>query len=557
MYPNQFTTFNTDISGIELPEQFPFPFSNEPHELCRIAALELQEGLSNKSEWNKLFGLAEGCASIGKMFGVLVVENEEGVLGYLSGFSGAINGCNSFPGFVPPVYDLLNPQGFFKQGEQKLSEMNVAISRLESDENLSSANNALKVALLDQEELQLSWKKQLKASKKARKQQRQEVQIKLEREALENRLEELNRESQLEKIAYKKAIAEQKRKVELLEKQLSDLIKPIEELKLERKKKSTQLQNEIFSQFKLLNVRSEVKVVTDIFKEKGEEFPPAGAGDCAGPKLLQYAFQYNLKPVALAEFWWGKSPKSEVRKHQQFYPPCTSKCAPIMQHMLKYLDVAADPVLNQMEDPGELEIIFEDEWLLVINKPQQFLSVPGKEISDSVWQRIKQMRPEAEGPLLVHRLDMATSGILLIAKDSETHKVLQSQFIKRTTKKRYVAVLSGLIKEERGIIDLPLRVDLDNRPQQLVCYNYGKSARTRWEVISSADGMTRVYFYPVTGRTHQLRVHAAHPDGLNSPIVGDGLYGQTANRLHLHADFLEIIHPQSGESITFLSPVPF
>ena len=321
--------------------------------------------------------------------------------------------------------------------------MNVAISRLESDENLSSANNALKAALLEQEEIHISWKKQLKSSKKFRKQQRQDAQINLEREALENRLEELNRESQLEKIAYKKAIAKQKSKVESLEKQLSDLNKPIEELKLERKKKSTQLQNEIFSQFKLLNVRSEIKVVTDIFKEKGEEFPPAGAGDCAGPKLLQFAFQYNLKPVSLAEFWWGKSPKSEVRKNQQFYPPCTSKCAPIMQHMLKHLDVAADPVVNQIMDPGELEIIFEDDWLLVVNKPEQFLSVPGKEISDSVWQRVKQMRPEAEGPLLVHRLDMATSGILLIAKDSETHKVLQSQFIKRTTKKRYVAVLSG------------------------------------------------------------------------------------------------------------------
>ncbi len=228
-----------------------------------------------------------------------------------------------------------------------------------------------------------------------------------------------------------------------------------------------------------------------------------------------------------------------------------------MKHMLQYEDQEADPLLGQLKQPDELEILFEDEWIMVIDKPAQFLSVPGKEISDSVQQRVKRMRPDASGPLLVHRLDMSTSGILLVAKDPVTHKALQSQFIKRITRKRYVALLDGLVPDDSGTIDLPLRVDLDNRPRQLVCYEHGKSARTNWELIAREGNKTRVYFYPVTGRTHQLRVHAAHPNGLNTPIVGDELYGKASDRLHLHAELLEIIHPQSGNRMEFRSEVPF
>lgn len=557
MITDYFTAFHTDIRGIELPDQFPFPFTYEPHELCRIAVQELQERLVCNAEWNKLFGLKNEQTAIGKMFGVLVVQKEDGTLGYLSGFSGAIDGCNTFSGFVPPVYDLLNPQGFFKLGEQELSEINSTINRLENSQDLKTAQEVLEEAKGKQEQIQTEWKSRLKVCKKVRKQERLVAQENLNGEALATRLEELNRESQLEKIAFKKAIIEHNNNVELLQKQVQDLLQPIETLKQERKQKSARLQRDIFSQFKLLNLNNEVKSVSAIFKEQGEEVPPAGAGDCAGPKLLQYSFQQNLKPIALAEFWWGVSPKSEIRKHKQFYPPCGSKCAPIMKHMLLHMDVGEDPHITQYKAPEELEIIFEDEWLMVVNKPEQFLSVPGKEITDSVWQRVKQMCPEASGPLLVHRLDMATTGVLLIAKDSETHKALQSQFIKRSTRKRYIADLAGLVKEDSGTIDLPLRVDLNNRPQQLVCFDYGKSARTKWEVISRNNGTTRVYFYPVTGRTHQLRVHAAHPLGLNTPIVGDGLYGNVADRLHLHADFLEIIHPQTGDVVRFTSPVPF
>lgn len=557
MQPKLFTPFHTPISGTSIPQQFPFVFTNEPHPLCRIAAEELQETISQQPGWNTLFGLDEKQEGVGKMFGVLVVQAEDGTLGFLSGFSGAIDGRNDFPGFVPPVYDLLNPQGFFKIGEQELNKLNAAIRKLEQSDELKLAKEQISLLEEEMQLLQADWKARMKAGKKERQQRRLEAEAQLEGAALAERLEELSRISQLEKIDYKRAVATQTQLIDQGKAWLADLQAPIEALKQQRKEQSACLQFEIFDQFRLQNVNGEVQTVPEIFRALGEEVPPAGAGDCAGPKLLQYAFQQKLKPLALAEFWWGASPKSEIRKHKQFYPPCRSKCAPIMKHMLKDLNMEADPMAAKMKTPATLEILFEDEWLMVVNKPAGFLSVPGKEVADSVQQRIKQMRPEADGPLLVHRLDMATSGLLLIAKDPQTHKMLQSQFIKRTTRKRYVAVLDGLLKQERGVIDLPLRVDLDNRPQQLVCFEHGKSARTQWELIARENGKTRVAFYPVTGRTHQLRVHAAHPDGLNTPIVGDELYGTAADRLCLHAESLEIVHPQTGEKVSFTAPVPF
>lgn len=552
-----FHAFKSTINPQKLPAKFPFLYAYEPHELCRMAGEELQDYLLTKTHWNQLLGLNGEYHAVGKMFGVLVVQQADGSLGYLAGYSGAIDACNSYPDFVPPVYDLLNPNGFFKQGEQELNALNEQIEGLEKSPELASARQQLDEAVAGQEQADRDWKQRLKAGKKQRKQERVKATQELAGTVLENRLDELNRMSQLEKIAYKKAQAEWKARVARCQEQLDGLLKPLQHWKQERKEKSAQLQYEIFEQFQLLNSRQEAKSVPAIFREQGEDTPPAGTGDCAGPKLLQYAFQHHLKPIALAEFWWGASPRSEVRKHKQFYPPCRSKCAPLMKHMLQYLEQEPDPLYAQMKQPEALEVLYEDEWLLVVNKPEQFLSVPGKELSDSVQQRIKQMRPEATGPLLVHRLDMSTSGLLLAAKDPVTHKALQSQFMKRITKKRYLAILDGILEAEQGVIDLPLRVDLDNRPRQLVCYEYGKAARTRWEVVARENGRTRVYFYPITGRTHQLRVHAAHPQGLNTAIVGDELYGKPADRLYLHAAYLQIIHPQTGKEMAFEAPDPF
>jgi tRNA pseudouridine32 synthase / 23S rRNA pseudouridine746 synthase len=259
----------------------------------------------------------------------------------------------------------------------------------------------------------------------------------------------------------------------------------------------------------------------------------------------------------MAEFWWGQSPSSEIRKQGHFYPACKSKCEPILGHMLQGIDMGVNPMNINPAEGKDLTIMYEDDYLVVVNKPADFLSVPGKRVDDSVFTRMKNKYPEATGPMVVHRLDMSTSGLLLIAKTKEVHQHLQNQFLKRKIKKRYVALLAGTMMHEEhlealnteGFIDLPIRVDLDDRPRQLVCYEHGRFAQTKWQLIEHLENQTRVHFYPLTGRTHQLRVHAAHPKGLNMPIVGDDLYGKRADRLYLHAEYLEFTHPISEEVI--------
>ncbi len=258
-----------------------------------------------------------------------------------------------------------------------------------------------------------------------------------------------------------------------------------------------------------------------------------------------------MKPLAMAEFWWGQSPKSEIRTHGQFYPSCKGKCEPILSHMLSDMNVDESPMTAVKTDHLELPILFEDEVILVVNKPAGFLSVPGKTQSDSVYQRMIEKYPNATGPIIVHRLDRATSGLMVIAKTKDAHQNLQEQFRTRSVKKQYVAILEGDVKEEKGVIDLPLRVDLEDRPRQLVCFEHGKPALTHWEAMERSKGRTRIHFFPKTGRTHQLRVHAAHQDGLNKPIVGDDLYGTKDKRLHLHAESLEFNHPISREKLAF------
>ena len=279
--------------------------------------------------------------------------------------------------------------------------------------------------------------------------------------------------------------------------------------------------------------------------------PPAGSGECAAPKLLQYAFANNLTPITMAEFWWGSAPNAAVRQHKNYYPACQGRCKPILTHMLANTEMDANLLLENLSEKQDLEIIYEDDALIVVHKPAEFLSVPGKEIKDSVYTRIKERYPSATGPLIVHRLDMSTSGVLLLTKTKEANKALQSQFINRTIKKRYVALLDGNLSKKSGKITLPLRVDLNDRPKQLVDFTYGKSAETDWKIINKENGKTRVNFYPITGRTHQLRMHAAHKNGLNTPIVGDDLYGKKEKRLHLHAEFIEFLHPTTLKKMSF------
>ncbi|MDH5356947.1 MAG: pseudouridine synthase, partial [Gammaproteobacteria bacterium] len=327
----------------------------------------------------------------------------------------------------------------------------------------------------------------------------------------------------------------------------------IESLKVERQMLSQRLHDRVFETYRLKNNLGEEASVKSLFDGKT---PPGGTGDCAAPRLLQYALQNKLTPLALAEFWWGGSPGNGVRHHGEFYPPCRGKCQPILPFMLKGRDVELNysPPIDINIEP---EIVFEDRDIVVLNKPAGLLSVPGKEQSYSVKSWLANKFPDATGPLLVHRLDMATSGLLLATKNPEAHKKLQKQFLRRSVEKRYVAVLSKNIKSVSRTIELPLRVDLDDRPRQMVCYQHGKKAITKMEVISTQEYSSRVYFYPLSGRTHQLRVHAAHSLGLNAPIVGDELYGARSGRMLLHAELLSFDHPVTEERITLESRVPF
>ena len=322
-------------------------------------------------------------------------------------------------------------------------------------------------------------------------------------------------------------------------------------LKLERKIKSGKIQAQLFEQYLFYNQNLESKSLGSIFSDTPFHQPPAGAGECAAPKLLQYAFQHKLSPITIAEFWWGDAPKSEIRAHEQFYPACKGKCEPILAHMLNGIEINENTLLQNPGEGKSLEIIYEDDAIAIINKPFEFLSVPGKNIKDSVAERMKILYPDATGPLVVHRLDMSTSGLMLIAKTIAVHKVLQRQFIKRKIEKEYEALLEGELQTHEGSINLPLRLDIDDRPRQLVCFEHGKLAQTDWELLELKDGKSKVRFKPVTGRTHQLRVHAAHPLGLQMPIVGDDLYGKKEKRLYLHAAKLSFYHPINRQWLTF------
>ncbi|WP_333809058.1 RluA family pseudouridine synthase [Flavobacterium sp.] len=542
-----FQTFKTNISGIALPEKFTFPFYYEPHELSIIAANELQSYLEMQTDFEHNFGLDENQEGlvIGKMFGVLVCKNQEGELGYLWAFSGKLAGVNHHPYFVPTIFDMLHEDSFFRKEEEVLNAINRQIEILENSNELRTKKNQLEKTKTEASTDIQNQKDKIKRLKLERDEKRNSF-SNLSSSEIEQLEFELSEESKKESILLKKMTKYWNFQIENAQKNVNLLLDEINQLKEERRQKSGALQQKLFAEYSFLNQFGDRKSIGEIFNNN----PPAGAGECAAPKLLHYAFEHNLKPIAMAEFWWGQSPKSEIRKHKQFYPACKSKCEPILlSHMLKGLEMEANPFQENPAEGKSIEIVFEDEVLAVINKPAEFLSVPGKMISDSVYQRVKELYPNATGPLIVHRLDMSTSGLMLIAKDEETYVKLQSQFIKRTIKKRYIALLEGVLEENEGFIDLPLRVDLDDRPRQLVCFEHGKPAQTKWEKIEVRNNQTLVNFYPITGRTHQLRVHASHELGLKTPIVGDDLYGSKANRLHLHAESLTFFHPLTKEEL--------
>ena len=552
MKENYFTAFKESIDSYTLPERFTFPFYYQPHPLCLLAAKELQSHLKTQTEWQHNFGITGNKdTAIGKMFGVLLVQNKHNEIGYLAAFSGKLAETNHLSKFVPPVFDMLAENGFFMVGQKQINLINEQIKSLERNPQIlefeTALNSEIESSMLKIKE----HRERMIEGRKTRKAQRIAAEIGMNADDFLQLKDQLSKESIKQKNQLRELNSYWGERVKKAEANLNLVTDEITALKNQRKDLSAALQQKLFEQYRFLNKNGASKSLFDIFKDTSQLTPPAGAGECAAPKLLQYAFKRELKPLAMAEFWWGESPKSEIKKHQNFYGACQGKCQPILEHMLEGIKMDDNPLLNNSAKEKSIDIVYEDDVMLVINKPAELLSVPGANIEDSVYLRIKQSYPRATGPLIVHRLDMSTSGLMLIALTKEANKKLQRQFIKRTIKKRYVALLDGLIKEDEGIIDLPLRVDLDDRPRQLVCYEHGKAAKTQWEVIERKNNQTKVYFYPVTGRTHQLRVHSAHLNGLNTPILGDDLYGDKANRLHLHAESLEFNHPVTRELLSF------
>ena len=532
---SKFHTFAQPIQSIPLPERFTYPFHYTPHPLCVIAAEETQAYLKERTEWREEL-------QTGKMFGVLVVRTPAGEVGYLAAFSGNLAGKNVHPFFVPPIYDLLQPDGFFRQEEERINEINARIRTLQASPALEDARSRLQSTIEYCDFVLQAAKDLMKKRKEERDRLRQFPLTEEETALLIKESQHMKAAHKLTKKSLRSILEEDQAKVDRLEQE-------IEQLKQERKRRSAALQRKLFEQFRILNARGEVKDLCELFAPTYQGAPPAGAGECAAPKLLQYAYQHQLEPIAMAEFWWGDSPKTEIRHHGYYYPACKGKCEPILHHMLQGLRVDENPLLADSHRETKLDILYEDDYLLVINKPEGMLSVPGKGDVDSVYQRLSILYPEATGPIIVHRLDMATSGLLLAAKTKEAHQNLQAQFKTRTIQKRYIALLEGEVPQDEGEIRLPLCPDPLDRPQQIVSEEFGKPAFTRYRVLERTSGKTLIAFYPQTGRTHQLRVHAAHPLGLHCPILGDELYGRKAERLYLHAEYLAFTHPITSERI--------
>jgi len=559
--PPLFILFKSDICAIERPERFCYPFHYQPHLLARVAAEELQQYLLHQWDFDHPFwqkgGAEEGV--YGKMFGVLITEDAQGRLGYLQAFSGKIAGVLHHRGFVPPVFDMLDEAGFFRTEERKLTALNSQIESLENDETyLSIAAETEALKGLFGRELEAE-KLRCKAAKSFRDEIRNKqhnteatAETKAALEAI------LTAQSQRDHYRIKDLKKTWKLRLSKAEEQWQKARARSEVLREYRRQASAALQQRLFDEYFFLNSRGEKKSIAEVFGGSNGSQPPSGAGECAAPKLLQYAYTQGLKPITMAEFWWGESPAGEVRHHGHYYPACKSKCEPILNFMLQGVEMDTNPVLRVTAANTRLQVRYEDDDVLVVHKPASLLSVSGKTSAPSLVDMVRSAYPLATGPLIVHRLDWSTSGLMILAKNEKAYHHLQNQFLHKQIKKTYLALLAGIYTgPSEGEINLPLRPDIENRPRQLVCYNAGKASLTCYSLLGIEGCTTRILFYPQTGRTHQLRVHASHPAGLHIPIAGDDLYGQSAERLYLQALEISFILPGSGEIITVRDEADF
>lgn len=549
---------NTDIQP---PHQFTFPFCYEPHPLCRLAAAEVEHHIVESGVW-------QGETSCGKMFGVLVVREErrvkseesdgsEGALGFIAAYSGLLAGRNDWAYFVPPVFDAQQPDGHFKVTERSISDINKEIDGIRRSADYQSAKNREEELRQSADEQITAMKQRIASAKAERDRRRSDAQAGL-LQISEAEAAAMTRESQTLK-------ADLRRLKQRLDMELSaahaltfQYDERIAALRQRRRSMSDELQRWLFMQYRMLNARGEERNLIDIFSTTTHGIPPAGAGDCCAPKLLQYAYSHGLQPVCMAEFWWGESPRQEIRHHLSYYPACRSKCLPILTHMLQGLDVEPNPLMAAATE--RLKIVYEDDAICVVDKPAGMLSVPGKDNVESVESIMRQRWHQYDGnPIMVHRLDRDTSGLMVVARTLEAYHSLQQQFACRTAAKRYEAVLDGVPATQQGTISLPLMPDIMDRPRQCVDMERGKPSVTTYRVVSTQGGRTLVWLYPHTGRTHQLRVHCAHPLGLATPILGDSLYGRgtAAPRMYLNAAELEITHPVTGRRMQWKSESAF
>ena len=520
-----------------LPDLFTDPFRYSPHPLVIQAGELLISRIRNSSVLSSIF--AEG-----KMLGVLAVAYGEDYknIGYLAAFSGNAGGMNMVEGFVPPIYDLLDPDGYFKEKEAEISALNADITSVETGPDLASARNELTEAEALMAEEIAKQKARMATLKAERDQIRSEV--------LEDaRSSELIRQSQHEKAELKRMKARWEEQIGDLKAQIDKHEAKIKGMRRRRKEMSDALQEWIFRQYIVHNSLGEQHSIFDIFAEAGL-VPPGGTGECAAPKLLDYAFRNGLKPLAMGEFWYGESTVTAVRTEGHFYPSCTSKCGPLLRYMLRGM-----PLMKLDNIYGSPAVIHEDEDIVAVSKPSGMPSVPGLNCGQSL---LEWLVPETGCSTIesVHRLDMDTSGVMIFAKNPLAGNHIRKQFEEHTVKKTYKALLSfsdsrPMIAGENGTISIPLGPDYDERPRQKADTKQGKEAITEYHIDEIRKDGILVTFRPMTGRTHQLRVHSAHHLGLGHPIVGDLLYGGDAGpRLCLHAESITFIHPRSGKETT-------
>ena len=570
---------------------FTDPFRYIPDKLVKLAG---QLVIDRLAQWASLPEGSpekhiESSFAEGKMLGVLVCRT-----GFLAAFSGTVKGPEgrvtaSVDGFVPPIIDLTEDNGHFKRKEAVITQMNKAIDILSACPEFEDLKKELQEASEKRDEEIENLQNRIRFSKMQRDEIRSET-------ADPARLEELIRESQFQKAELKRCKDRWKSHISEIKDRINEFEDTINDLKARRSAKSDTLQKWIFENAIVNNGAGESSSIWEIFSREGL-IPPGGTGDCAAPKLLNYAFFHGLEPLSMGEFWYGTSPDTAVRTHGHFYPSCTSKCGPLLGYMMKGLRSPVEPVMTyrhplmsgvtQKSEATESSLpttfgnLYEDESIIVVEKPSGMPSVPGLDgrisLQEILTSGMAGRNDSSPGTIhAVHRLDMDTSGVMVFAKSAKAAVNLRRQFEDHTVRKTYMAKVSADTnipsKTGKGAIDLPLSPDYDERPRQKVDFTQGKPAHTEYETIrTNEDGTSDILLYPYTGRTHQLRVHCAHHLGLGRPIVGDLLYGGHSvyecnsgncmetntkglpERLCLHALSITFLHPETGQELTFTS----